>query len=411
MSAQEDQVSKRYKTADEKVLSNMLHQNWVHFKLKPGEKIFMCKKCLTLSTRPRAMYDDEGVCNACRWSESKKNIDWKERWKNLENLCDQYRKNDGTFDCIIPGSGGKDSTTVAWKMKHELDMNPLCVTLAPQMPTEIGQKNLQNWIDSGFDHIMVSPNYEAYRKLAQIGFIEEGRPKMPFVTGITTAVVQVAIRFNIPLIMYGEQGETEYGGDEDLAKNAFMDRRETIDIYFSGYEPDRHEGINGLTKKDMLWWRFPSQEKLDKVGIKLVFWSWFEDWDPYDHYLFAKKHCGFQELPTRSIGTYTNFAQLDDDLQDLHAFMMFIKFGFGRAWSDACIDIRRGAMDRKQAIALIKAYDGEVPEKFITKYSEYFKMTEKEFWQKVDSFRSPDIFEKKNGEWKLKFDIDELAKQ
>ena len=407
----EYQVSEKYKPKEKQVLANMEHENWVHFKLKPGEKIFMCKKCLTLSTRPRAMYDDEGVCNACRWAEAKKKIDWKQRWETLEELCDHYRKDDGTFDCIVPGSGGKDSTTVAWKMKHELDMNPLCVTFAPQMPTEVGQKNLENWINSGFDHIMITPNPEAYRKLSIIGFKEEGRPKMPFVTGITTAIVQIAIKYNLPFIMYGEQGETEYGGDTSFDKNAFMDRQETIDVYFSGYEPDRHLGKLGLTKKDLSWWQMPAEEDFNNLGIKFTFWSWFEDWDPYDHYLFAKKHAGFQELPTRSIGTYTNFAQLDDDLQDLHAFMMFIKFGFGRAWSDACIDIRRGAMDRKQAIALVKAYDGEIPEKIIPKYCEYFEMTEKEFWDTIDSFRSPDIFEKKNGEWKLKFDIDELANQ
>jgi hypothetical protein len=205
--------------------------------------------------------------------------------------------------------------------------------------------------------------------------------------------------------MYGEQGETEYGGDMDLACSAYMDRQETIDVYFSGFEPDRHAGKNEITKEDVRWWRFPSQEELDKVGIRLVFWSWFENWDPYDHYLFAKKHCRFQELPTRSIGTYTNFAQLDDDLQDLHTYLMFIKFGFGRCWSDACIDIRRGAMDRKQALALVRAYDGEFPEHLLPKYLEYFQMTEEMFWELVDSFRSPDIWEKVDGKWQLKFEI------
>lgn len=386
-------------------LSNLDQKNWVYFRLKNDEKIFICKKCLTLSTRPRAQFDKEGVCNACRWSEAKKRIDWKQRRKVLGELCDQYRRKDGYFDVIVPGSGGKDSGTVSWKLRHELGMHPLCVTLASQMPTETGRKNLENWIKSGFDHIMISPDPEAYRKLAQVGFIEEGRPKMPFVTGITTSIVQLAIRLNIPFIMYGEQGEAEYGGNIDFEKSACMDRKETVNIYFSGFEPDRHVRKNGITEEDVRWWKFPSQEELDKGKVRLVFWSWFEDWDPYDHYLFSKKHCGFQELPTRSVGTYTNFAQLDDDLQDLHAYIMYIKFGFGRCWSDVCIDIRRGAMDRKQALALVKAYDGEFPDHLLPKYCDYFQMTEEEFWKTVDSFRSPDIWRTVNGKWQLKFEI------
>lgn len=402
---QKYEISKKYKT-ENGWLSNIDQKNWVHFRLKKGEKIFLCKKCLTLSTRPRAQYDEKGICNACHWAEDKKKVDWKKRWRSLDDLCDQYRRNDGYFDILVPGSGGKDSMIVSWKLKHQLGMHPLCITLAPQMPTEIGRKNLEGWINAGFDHIMVNPHPEAYRKLAKVGLLEEGRPKMPFETGITTVVVQLAIKLNIPLIMYGEQGEIEYGGDIHFADSASMNRQETIDVYFSGFEPDRHVGKNGITEKNVLWWKFPNQEELDKAQLRMVFWSWFENWDPYEHYLFAKKQCGFKELPTRSTGTYTNFAQLDDDLQDLHAYLMYIKFGFGRCWSDACIDIRRGAMDRKQAIALVKAYDGEFPQHLLAKYCDYFKMTEKQFWQAVDSFRSPDIWENINGKWQLKFKIE-----
>jgi len=393
-----------------KQLSNMDEKNWVRFKLKKGEKIFACKRCMTLSTRPRAQYDNQGICNACHHTEAKRNgtINWDQRWKYLEKLCDEHRSKNGDFDCIVPGSGGKDSMYVAWKMKHELKMHPLCVTLTPQMPTEIGRKNFDIWVDHGFDNIFVSPDPEAYRKLATVGFVESGQPKMPFVSGITTAVLKVAMKFDIPFVMYGDEGETEYGGVTKLAEKPYMNRKETMEYYFSKDDPTVHIGKIGITKEDVRWWMFPSQEEMDESGVFMVFWSWFEDWDPYDHYLFAKKHCGFMELPHRSIGTYTNFAQLDDDLQDLHAYLMWVKFGFGRCWSDACIDIRRGAMDRKQAKALIKAYDGEFPEPYLKKYCDYFKMTEEEFWETVDSFRSQDIFEKVAGKWKVKFDIDSL---
>jgi len=399
------------KQSSVKDLSNIKPENWVHFKLKPGEKIFMCKKCLTLSTRPRAAFDEDGVCNACRNMESKKSgaINWDERKKYLKELCDKYRRDDGRWDVLVPGSGGKDSVSVAWKMKHELGMHPLCVMIANELPNDIGRKNFDNWVKAGFDVVQIHPDPTAFRKLAKIGFIEQGRPKMPFVTGIETVSLQMAVRFDIPFVMMGEEGETEYGGVTTLAKKANMTRQEIIDYYFSGIEPDKHLGKMGVTEKDVQWFKIPSEEDLDRVGVFYAFWSWFEDWDPYGNYLFAKKNTGFNELPHRSIGTYTNFAQLDDNMQDLHAYMMYIKFGFGRAWSDAAIDIRRGALDREQAIELVKAYDGEFPEKYLQEYLDYFEMTEEEFFKTIDSFRSPDIWEKVDGEWKLKFDIDQLA--
>jgi N-acetyl sugar amidotransferase len=386
-------------------LSSSEKENWEHFRLKKGEKIFLCKKCLTLSTRPRVEYDDHGVCNACRWSEYKKTqIDWKKRWKELEQLCNKYRcKNGSYWDVIVPCSGGKDGSYVAWMLKHKLNMHPLCVTLKPQMQTDIGRENLENFINSGFDHILITPNPKIYQRLAKRGFIEQGRPKLPFVIGISLFIMKIAMKFNIPLIMYGEEGEEEYGGSTSQVGKYAISKEYLVNYYYSGHDPSEY--LDEFTEDELKWWMLPSDEEFKKANLFLSHWSHFENWDPYDHYLVAKKYCGFKELPTRSIGTYTNFAQLDDYLQDLHAYMMYIKFGFGRAWSDACIDIRRGAMDRKQAIALVKAYDGELPKSLVEKYLDYFEMTEEDFWKVIDSFRSPDIWEKVNGDWRLKFEI------
>ena len=333
---------------------------WIHFRLESDEKIFLCKRCLTLSTRPRVVYNEDGVCNACLHVATKKNggIDWGQRWRELENLCDRYRREDNQFDVIVPCSGGKDGSYVAWKIKHDLGMQPLCVTLKPQMQTDVGRRNLANFIRSGFDHILINPNPRAYQKLAQIGFKEQGRPKMPFVTGVSTVIPQLAIKFDIPFIIFGEEGETEYGGVTSLGGRSSMDRKETVDIYFSGFEPDSHVGQNGLTAKDLVWWKLPSQEKLDRTGINMVFWSYFEDWDPEVHAKLAREKCGLSTVESHTIGTYTNYAQLDDKLQDLHAYMMHIKFGFGRAWSDACIDIRAGRITREQGLEYVKKYDG-----------------------------------------------------
>jgi len=392
----------------ENMLSNADPKNWIHFKFKHGEKIFMCKKCLTLSTRPRAQYDEYGVCNACRWTEYKKTkINWNERWNELKTLCDKHRCPDGTkWDILVPCSGGKDGSYVAWMLKNKLNMHPLCITVKPQMQTEIGRQNLENFINSGFDHILITPNTHVYQRLSKRGFIEQGRPKMPFVIGISILVINFALKFGIPLIVYGEEGEEEYGGATSQVGKYKITRDYLVNYYYSGFDPSTY--LDEFTEEELKWWRLPSEKEFEKSQLYLTHWSHYENWDPYQHYLTAKKYCNYQELPTRSIGTYTNFAQLDDDLQDLHAYMMYIKFGFGRCWSDACIDIRRGAMDRKQAIALVKAYDGEMPDVLVNKYLDYFKMTEKEFWEVIDSFRSPDIWEKVNGEWKLKFNIDDI---
>jgi len=380
-------------------MSNEKKENWEHFELQEDEKIFLCKKCLTLSTRPRVQYDENGVCNACRWSEDKKTkVDWKKRWKELEEICDKYRCEDGSrWDVIVPCSGGKDGTYVAWMLKNKLNMHPLCVTLKPQMQTEIGRKNLDNFVKSGFDHILITPNPKTYQRLAKRGLIEQGRPKLPFVIGISLFIMKVAMKFNIPFIVYGEEGEEEYGGAASQIGCYKITRDYLINYYYSGHDPAEY--LDEFTKDELRWWMLPTDEEFEKSKLFLTHWSHYENWDPYEHYLVAKKYCGFQELPIRNYGTYTNFAQLDDYLQDLHAYLMHIKFGFGRAWSDACIDIRRGAMDRKQAIALVKAYDGELPESLLEKFLEYFERGI------IDSFRSSDIWKKVDGEWQLTFEI------
>lgn len=386
-------------------MSNLDKKNWEHFKLKEKEKIFLCKKCLTLSTRPRAQYDENGVCNACNWAEAKRTtVDWRKRWKELEELCDKYRCNDGSnWDVIVPCSGGKDGTYVAWKLKNELGMHPLCVTLKAQTPTEIGKKNLENFIASGFDHILISPNPKVYGRLSKRGFIEQGRPKMPFVIGISLFTMKIAIKFNIPFIMYGEEGEEEYGGSTSQVGKYRITRDYLINYYYSGHDPAEY--LDEFTREELKWWLLPSEEELEKAKLFPTHWSHYENWDPQLHYKIAKEKCGLQTIEGHSIGTFTNYAQMDDKLQDLHAYLMYIKFGFGRAWSDACIEIRMGQMTREDGIELVKKYDGIFPNEYLNDYLEYFNMTEEEFWITINSFRSPDIWKKVNDEWNLKFEI------
>lgn len=381
-------------------------KDWIHYDAK-GQEIFLCKTCLTLSSRPRVVFDENGVCNACLHAKAKrKTINWKARTAELKRLCKRFKRKDGYFDILVPCSGGKDGSYVAWVMKHKFGMRPLCVTFAPQMRTEIGRKNLENFIKSGFDHILINPNPEVYQKMAQVSFKEQGRPKMPFEFGVFCTVPQIAINFGIPFIMYGEEGETEYGGIRSLEKKPEVTREEMLYTYLEGYEPEEiWAGKNGLTKEDIALWRLPSEKEIKKAGLFVAHWSYFEDWDPLAHAKLSKEKCGWQGRTKASIGTYTNYAQLDDKLQDLHAFMMQIKFGFGRAWSDACIDIRKKAITREQGIKYVKKYDGIFPDMYLKDYLNYFNMTKQEFRKTIDSFRSPDIWRIEKGKWKLKFEI------
>ena len=361
-----------------------------------------CTKCMMPSIRPRIVFNEEGVCNACVHAEAKKtSIDWKARWKELENLCDRFRINDGlNWDVLVPCSGGKDGSYVAWRMKHDLGMHPLAITLIPQVQTEIGHQNLENFKKSGFDHIAVTPNPKVYKGLAIKGFREQARPKLPFVTGISTIPIKIAIKFGIPFIMYGEEGETEYGGSTSQTHRRRIDRQYLVNCAYSGHDTMKY--LNEFSRNELKWWLLASQEELDKADLFPTHWSHFENWDPALHAELAKKKCGLQTMDDKSAGTYTNYAQLDDILQDLHAYMMFIKFGFGRTTSDASIDIRAGRITREKGVELAKKYDGQFPEHYLTDFLRYFEMTEQEFWNVIDSFANKQILEKVGGRWRLK---------
>lgn len=364
-----------------------------------------CTKCLMPSTRPRIEFNDDGICNACVHTESKKHlIDWDLRYKELEELCNRFRIDDGSnWDVLVPCSGGKDGSYVAWRLKDDFGMHPLTVTLMPQMQTEIGRQNLENFIKSGFDHITVNPNPQTYNQMAIKGFKEQGRPKMPFVMGISTVTIQVALKFGIPFIMYGEEGETEYGGSSRQTNLRRIDRQYLVDFYYSGHDPIEY--LDDFSRDELKLWMLPTQEELDKVELFPTHWSHFENWDPELHAKLAQEKCGLQTLDDFSAGTYTNFAQLDDVLQDLHAYMMFIKFGFGRTTSDASIDIRAGKITREDGVELAKKYDGFFPEHYLPDFLEYFGMTEDNFWKIIDSFANKEVLMKVDGRWRLKLNM------
>ena len=366
--------------------------------------IFWCSNCLNMSTRPRITFDDRGRCNACQWSEEKKIMDWTSRQKELEDLLDEHRSLDSSYDCIVPASGGKDGSYLAYQLKHKYNMNPLTVTSRPPLSLDLGNDNLNSFIDSGYDHIHVTANKNAMQKLNKLGFIEKGFPYYGWLISIMSIPLIIANKFKIPLIFWGEEGEVEYGGSTEFKDKGVFDLEFTRRVYLeSGYE--KIFNSNDLNKNDLYWFKLPSEDSVESNNIKMAKWSYFEPWDSYRNYLIAKKYCGLKESDINNSGTFTNFAQNDQALYSLHAYMMYLKFGFGRATQDAGIEIRRGAMDRDQAINLVNLYDGHYPEEFIETYLDYYQMTLKEFNFVIDKWTNKDLFEKINGRWKSKFNI------
>lgn len=331
-------------------------------------------------------------------------MDWGLRQNELVQLLERHRRKDGGFDCLAPVSGGKDGSYVAYNLKHKYGMNPLAVTITPPLPLALGDENLRSFVRSGYNHISVNPDYEAMRVLNKTGFIEMGFPYYGWLTAILAAVLRIAVRFDIGLVFYGEDGEVEYGGTTMTHKNPIFDMDYMRKVYLEGGY-DRVLQRCGLSNEQLYFFRFPDETGEVKSNIDITHWSYFENWDPYRNYVVAKEHCGLREAEGSNAGTFTNFAQNDQALYALHTYLMYLKFGFGRANQDACIEIRRGAMDRAQAVNLVRLYDGIYPDQFVSQYLKYYEISEAEFDSVLDRWANKTLFEKVAGRWKPMFTV------
>jgi N-acetyl sugar amidotransferase len=334
--------------------------------------------------------------------EEKKKINWQDREEQLIKLLDKFRKNDGSFDCMVPCSGGKDGSYVAYTLKHRYGMNPLCVTVTPALPLDLGEENLKSFVNSGYNHISINASSNAMKILNKVGFVEMGFPYYGWLIAIPTATIKTALSHNISLIFYGEDGEVEYGGTNETISNPIFDIEYIKRVYLEGGY-DKVLDKSGLSENDLYFFRFPDKNALKGKELNLTHLSYFENWDPYRNYLVAKEYCGLKEADSNNEGTFTNFSQNDQALYALHTYLMYLKFGFGRANQDASIEVRRGAMDRDQAINLVSLYDGIFPESYLSTYLSYFEMTLDEFNVVLDKYANKDLFIKKNGRWVPKF--------
>jgi len=374
-----------------------------------------CTRCVVSNQRPRITFDKDGVCSACRFAYEKHHvIDWTERERQLHDLLDRHRSKDGSYDCVVPGSGGKDSSYVAYMLKYKYGMHPLTVTWAPHIYTDIGWRNYLAFKDSGFDNLLAFPNGRLHRRLSRLAFELWGDHFKIFGLGQKAYGFHIAVKFGIPLVFYGESGEVEYGGSTKNKEKPCESVEDWSELYYQGSslsELLKHGRTSGLVSEEelqnerFLFYWHPPLDDLKKIGAEMHWFSYYKKWVPQENYYCAVEHTGFQANPDgRSEGTYSKYASLDDRTDGFHYYLGYIKFGLGRTTSDAAHEIRDGHLTREEGVALVHRYDGEFPQKYYQEFLEYLDISDGEFWEVVNHYRSltPHLWENRGGEWVLK---------
>lgn len=384
------------------------------------EDVVFCSKCVMSNQRPRSVVEfknssnqksglnidvNSSICDACNYNETKKKIDWKKRESELTELLDKYRKTNG-YDCVVPGSGGKDSAFTAHILKYKYGMNPLTVTWAPHLYTDIGWKNFDNWIKiGGLDNILFTPNGRVHRLLTKLAFKNLLHPFQPFIIGQKIIGPLIALKFDIPLIFYGEN-QAEYGNAAEENSNPKMDtkffsQKNNSEIILGGEKLSSILKNYDFNLNDFEPYMAPSLDDLNSKKIEQRFLGYYLEWDPQECYYYAAKNTGFRPNTERTEGSYSKYSSIDDKIDPFHYYLTFIKFGLGRASYDAAQEIRNEKITREEGVNLIKKYDNEFPKKYFKEFLEYVEMNEEDFFSTVDKFRSPHLWRKKNKEWKL----------
>jgi len=379
------------------------------------EGVRFCARCVMSNQRPNSTieyrhtaeekkatiaFDADGVCAACRVAEAKKSIDWTERERQLRDLCDRFRRTDGQYDCIVPGSGGKDSFYAAHRLKYDFGMHPLTVTWAPHMYTEWGRRNFDAWLAAGFDNYLCTPNPKVHRLLTRLAVENLFHPFQPFILGQKQLAPRMARLFDVPLVFYGEN-EAEYGnpvGDNETALRgrAYFEYSGVGagDVCLGGVEVGRIRDQHGLSLADLSPY-LPSEPGTEQVH----YLGYYLKWHPQGCYYYATEKGGFEAAPERTPGTYSKYNSIDDKIDDFHYWTTHIKFGIGRATYDAAQEIRSGDITREEGIALVKRFDGEWPARFADEVFRYLsvdglpEMTQARFMDLADRFRSPHLWD------------------
>lgn len=324
-----------------------------------------CKRCVMPETKPDLHIDENGICNACCSYEHRGKIDWDNRRKELVKILDNYRaKNNNNYDCIIPVSGGKDSHFQTIKIL-ELGMNPLCVTATTDKLSDIGRRNIENIKKLGVDYVEVTTNPVIRRRINKLALTQVGDISWPEHVTIFTIPVRIAVQFNVPLIVWGENSQNEYGGPASAADNNVLTRRWLEE--FGGLLGLRVSDLTyqvGIEPKYLIQYTYPTDEELKRVGVTGIFLGYYTQWDGLSNALIAQTY-GFESYPKTIEGSLVNYENLDNCQTGIHDYFKFLKFAFGRATDLACLHIRRNRISRTEAINLVKMHDGKFPWRYL----------------------------------------------
>lgn len=385
-------------------------------------KVAFCKRCVMSNQRPCSYpefkhtkdrkcptlrIDEEGVCDACRHAERKPVIDWDDREKQLQRLLDKHRSTDGSYDCISPGSGGKDSAYAAHLLKYKYGMHPLTVTWPPIMYTDYGYKNFMNWLKvGGFDNISFNQNGRVQKLLTRLSIENLLHPFQTFILGQKNLAPKIALKHKIPLIFYGEN-EAEYGNPladnaQSLRDKAYFSMRNLSEIHLGGVSVDELIEKHKVSLTDLTPYFPADYRELESSDIEVHYLGYYIKWTPQEAYYYAVEHTGFQARPFRTQGTYSKYNSIDDKIDDLHYYTTHVKFGIGRATYDASQEIRNKHVTREEGVALVKRFDGEFPDRYFNEVMDYIELKPERFFELCDQCRSPHLWQKENGEWKLR---------
>lgn len=416
-----------------------LSQEQLSAKYGLPQEVKFCKKCIISNQRPNSAveyehtqgskkatihFDEEGICDACRIAEQKKiTIDWAQREKELVDLCDRHRSKDGSYDCVVPGSGGKDSFYAAHMLKYKYGMHPLTITWAPHIYTDWGWDNFQAWIHAGFDNYLLTPNGRVHRLLTRLAVENLFHPFQPFIIGQKALAPKMAILHKIPLVFYGEN-EAEYGNpiqDTQSAKRnwSYFTAADKSKVHLGGTSVGDLKEYFGLDDNDLQPYLPANTDDFEQLKGEVHYLGYYLKWHPQGAYYYALEHGGFQASPERTPGTYSKYNSIDDRIDDFHYYTTYIKFGIGRATYDAAQEIRNEEITREEGVALVKKFDGEFPKRFAREIFEYLSIPEREFpvasrmfelpvmdeeyfFKLADRFRSPHLWLNENGQWKLR---------
>jgi len=395
-------------------------------------KIKYCSKCNVINQRPTSTneylhdkftkqipieFDENNVCYACKTVEKKWDgkIDWREREKELIELCKKYKNFKGPYNCIVGGSGGKDSAFQAHVLKYKYGMKPLTVTWAPHIYTDIGWKNHRRWIDiGGFDNYLFTPNGKIHRHLTRRALINILHPFQPFILGQKSFVPQMAHLFKIPLIFYGET-PSDYGtklGNSKQFSNNVKDSHpgftldpvssiKTVDIKLGG-DPISYHLDQGFSLDDFQPYLPLDINKINESKIETRFLGYYLKWVPQENFYYAVENTGFEVNDKRIDGTYQKYQSIDDKTDGFFYYTAYIKFGCGRTMYDSSQEVRNGHITKDEGLGLIKQFDGEFPQTYEKEFLDYVSMTREEFDNLCDQFRPEHIWTKKSNRWELK---------